>query len=146
MENQPRKIFLTLILIGTTLLAIPTAIGLYFLHNETSGLKLKTEDSARLLLLLIPVGGFLLYAGYILTAVFRRHNSIFWCLSMVYNLLLSCAYWFVLVFGDGGSLPKSGLSLFENPILLLPIWTSFVTYASAYYCFYPLSDKQSKYI
>ena len=146
MENQPRKIFLTLILIGTTILAIPVATGLLFLYNETLDLNLKSENSAWLLLLLIPITGFLLYAGYILTAVFRRHNSIFWCLSMVFNFLLSAVYWFALVFGDGRSLPKPGFSLFENPLLLLPIWTSFVTYASAYYCFYPLSDKQSKYI
>lgn len=146
MENQPRKIFLTLILIGTTILAIPSAIGLFYLYKETSGLELKTEDSAWLLLLLIPLAGFLLYAGYILTAVFRRHSSIFWCLSMVYNFLLSCAYWLAMTNGFGGSPGQFLSSLHESPILLLPVWTSFVTYASGYYCFYPFSDKRSKYI
>jgi len=146
MQNQPRKIFLTSILIGTTILAIPASIGLYFLFDASSGLDLKAEDSAWLLLLLIPVGGFLLYAGYILTAVFHRHSSIFWCLSMVYNFLLSCTYWLAMMNGFGNSPGQFLSSLHESPILLLPLWTSFVTYASGYYCFYPLSDKQSKYI
>lgn len=143
-EASPKKLPLILILIGTTILAFPAAFGTVALF-DTSPSYIGVKELPGQILFCISVGGFLLFAGYILTAIFRRHSSIFWFCSMLYNFGLSGCYIYLYV----TVLPYSNISLSEilfddlvNPYLLVPLWTIFVTIASGYYFRFAIRPKK----
>ena len=131
---QPRKFPLILILIGTTLLAIPAALGTFALFDTSSSNGINHSDAP--FLLWISLAGFFLYASYILMAIFRRHFAVVWFFSTLYNLGLSCVY----LYGAAWIYVESKMSIFaflyaalSSGIGLLPLWTIFVTIASGYY-------------
>ena len=131
---KPKKYPLNIILIGTTILAVPAAFGTFaLLDNSSSG----TPDGyIAEILLLTSIIGFLLFAGYILTAIFQKHTSILWFCSTLYNLALCCAYaaiFFGLYTQSGISFPIFCYNVLTSGSWLLPAWTTFVTGASAYY-------------
>lgn len=144
LEASPKKLPLILILIGTTILAFPAAVGTIALFDEFSP-GVGTMNSSGQILFCISVGGFLLFAGYILTALLRRHNCVFWFCSMLYNFGLSGCYVYLFV----TVLPDSNINLSEilfddliNPYLLVPLWTIFVTIASGYYFRFAISHQK----
>jgi hypothetical protein len=144
LQKQPNNIPLILILIGTTFLAFPAALGTFALF-DTSGSGIHVSETPGLALFGISIAGFLLYAGYILTSLCRRHSSLFWFFSMLYNLALSGVYWY-LIFLEFLANPKGlVMNATESTVLLVPLWTSFVTIASGYYCLFPLFRQKTEY-
>lgn len=142
-STEPKRLPLTLILIGTTLLAIPAAFGTIALFDTSS--PGASGDFPVNILLWVSISGFVLFAGYILTAVFRRHNSIFWLCSLIYNLGLSCCYIYFFIAEAASTSDPLNQSLFnfwENPLLLLPLWTIFVAAASGYYFKFAMLPKK----
>jgi len=155
MENltaQPKKLPIILILIGTTILAFPAAYGTFALFDTSSSLtggggnSIFAKDSFGKLLFFVSAAGFALFAGYILTAIFRRHSRIFWFFSTVYNFILSGCYLYFLLAEFFYKATVNFNIIFEimtNPVLLLPLWTIFVTVSSAYYFRFCFSSKKS---
>lgn len=142
--TEPKRLPLTIILIGTTLLAIPAAFGTFALFDTS--LHAPGDNVWISILFWVSISGFVLFAGYILTAVFRRYNSIFWLYSLIYNLGLSCCYIYFFIAAASSTSLASSQSLFnfwENPLLLLPLWTIFVAAASGYYFKFSLLLKKS---
>ena len=142
--NMPRKFPLILILIGTTLLAIPAALGTFALFDTSTSSGISHKDAP--FLLWISFAGFFLYASYILMAIFRRHFAVLWFLSMLYNFGLSCVY----LYGAAWFYVDSKMSIFaffyavlSTGIGLLPLWTIFVTAASGYYLKHSLLPKKT---
>lgn len=144
MENtktKPRKFPLILILIGTTILAVPAAFGTFVLLDQSRTTSLNIADSSGKTLFCISIVGFALFAGYILTAIFRRHSRVFWLCSALYNFaLLSCYLYFLLAEAQISPVffGKAIRGILENPVsffsfLLLPVWLIFVTVSSIYY-------------
>jgi hypothetical protein len=134
-KTSSKMLPLILILIGTALLAIPAAVGTVALLDTSSSQYPGVRNTSGQFLFCISIVGFMLFAGYILTAIFRRHNRIFWFCSMIYNLALSCCY--VYVFGlSAGYNPFEAIKLFcfAFPASLILPWTIFVAVASGYYC------------
>jgi hypothetical protein len=129
LADKPRLFPLVLILIGTTILALPAAYGTFILLADT--FSSSRSNWSLNFLILIPLAGFMLFAGYILTAIRQNHKVILWLGSMLYNLGLSGAYAY-FIFGDGN------LSIFA----FLPVWTLFVAGVSAYYLKHSLRPKQ----
>ncbi len=135
LNHPPKNLPLILILIGTTILAFPAAFGTIALF-DTSPSGINVEDSSGQILFCISVGGFGLYAGYILTAIFRRHSSVFWFCSMLYNFGLSCGYIYIFFAELKTSPARAAETIFNalsNPYFLILFWTIFVTIASGYY-------------
>ncbi len=136
LNHPPKNLPLILILIGTTLLAIPAAIGTIALLDTSSSSFAGVKDLPGQILFCISVGGFGLYAGYILTAIFRRHSSVFWFCSMLYNFGLSCGYIYIFFAELKTSPARAAETIFNalsNPYFLILFWTIFVTIASGYY-------------
>ncbi len=145
-QNQPNNIPLIVLLIGTTILAIPAVFGTFALLETSSGPGISLNDFPGKILFLISIGGFLLFAGYILTACFRRHSSIFWFFSMFYNFALGGCYWY-LIFKSLLDSPKNfNVDIFGIILLLVPLWTVFVSISSAYYFKFALFNKNSHYL
>ena len=134
-EIQPNKLPLVLILCGTTLLAFPAAFGTLALF-DTGSSGIGINELPGQILFCISLGGFALFAGYILTAIFQRYSGIFWFCSLVYNFGLSACYLYFL-FGDLTDAPN-------NPILFILLWTIFVTIASGYYFKFALRPGKMK--
>lgn len=129
---HPKTYPLIIILIGTSILAVPAAVGTYALVADSSfG---TPKDAFGSWLFWISVMGFLLFAGYILTAVFKKHTALLWLPSLLYNFALSCAYVYMFLQGFGG-MPLYALfySALTSGAVLLPLWTIYVTGASFYY-------------
>ncbi len=145
LESQPRKLFLVLILIGTSILAIPAAIGTFALFDN-SPMSANIKEYPRTFLLCLSIGGFLLFTGYILTAIFRRYYSIFWLISMIYNVGLSCCYIFLFL-ADAEISPASIYDAFYDAVakmyILFPAWTMFVAVASGYYFKFALRPRKA---
>lgn len=141
-----KKLPLIIILIGTSLLAIPAALGTFALIEDSST-GLYAENFLGNALFLISICGFILFAGYILTAIFQKHSKIFWLCSAVYNFCISAFYGFFIIFVMSDS---ANLSLREvafsilNPIFLLSFWTIFVTISSFYYFKFALRTPKTK--
>lgn len=137
-ETAPKKLHLILILIGTTILAAPAALGTFALLDPTGGSQIDTEHILARSLLAISITGFVLFAGYILTAIFRHYNPVLWLLSLLYNGALSLCYlgfigWgLVAMVADGLSM-HAVYGFLTSGAWLLPTWTIYVTYASGYY-------------
>ena len=148
MENlqlAPKRLPLIIILIGTTLLAFPAAFGTLALFESSSSSGPGMNDWAGQTLFCISVGGFGLFAGYILTAIFNRHYSIFWLSSTLYNFGLSCCYGYSLLAELTGSpihLIDNLFNAWKNPVFLILFWTIFVTIASGYYFKFSVSPKK----
>jgi hypothetical protein len=141
---KPKKYPLIIILIGTSILAVPAALGTFALFdNSTFG---ASNNNLSWTLILISVTGFLLFAGYILTAIFNRHYSLLWFCSFLYNLGLSGCYIFYMFWAYAQSpfmsLPKSFYHTLTSGVWLLPAWTLFVTAASFYYLKHSLFPKK----
>jgi hypothetical protein len=146
LNDQPNRIPLILILIGTTILAIPGAFGTYILAGASPGDGFIFDNVIVKVLLTVAIAGFVLFAGYIQSAVSRSYNSTFWLCSMIYNLGLSVVYWAFLFYALFSS-PQSFLDDAKSSlILLVPAWTVFVTGASGYYYRFALSVKKSEYL
>ena len=145
-QNQPNNTSLILILIGTTILAIPALPGTFALLDTSSSYGINLNDFSGKILFLISISGFLLFAGYILTAIFRWHSRIFWSFSMLYNLALSSCYWYLIFTTFSGSLKNFNGDLSEGLFLLVPIWTVFVTVASGYYLKFSLLNNKSVHL
>lgn len=144
MENlrtPPNNLPLVLILIGTILLAFPAAFGTIALF-DTSSFGVGINELPGQILFCISIGGFGLLAGYIMTAIFRRHSGIFWLCSMLYNFGLSCCYFYLLVFTQNDSLTESAEVVWSSPYILIPLWTIFVIIASGYYLLSTLRPKK----
>jgi hypothetical protein len=143
MENlntSPRKFPLIIILIGTTLLAIPATYGTFALF-DTSANGVNVKEFFGKVLLVISIGGFALFAGYILTAIFRRHSKIFWLCSALYNFGLSCCYVYIFL-GEFSGVSDFSVANLINLYWLLPLWTIFVTFSSVYYLKYFLQPNK----
>lgn len=135
LEPAPKKTPLILILIGTTLLAIPAAFGTLALF-DTSSVGIGVDEPSGQILFCISLSGFALHAGYILTTVFKRHNAVFWLCSAIYNFGLSCCYQYFFLAELNSSLIFGAADIFSvwlNPAFLISLWTIFVTIASGYY-------------
>lgn len=149
-QTKPRKFPLILILIGTTILAIPAAFGTAVLLDFSATNSVNVEDASGKFLFCLSLAGFALFAGYILTAIFRRHNCVFWLCSGLYNFaLLGCYSYFLLAEAQLSPdfFGKALLGVLENPLsffsfLLLPLWLIFVTVSSAYYFKFALRAKK----
>jgi hypothetical protein len=133
-QTAPRKLHLILILIGTSLLAIPAALGTFALF-DTTATGLNANDPIGKYLLAISVTGFVLFSGYILTAVFNHYNPVLWLLSLLYNGALSLCYlgfvgWALL---ECMFAPEGIFAFLNSGSWLLPMWTIYVTLASGYY-------------
>lgn len=140
LEARPKEFPLTLILVGTLILAFPGAIGLYALFDPYF---LPAEPAFGVWMVIgVGVFGFGLLAGYILTVIFRRHSRVLWLCSMLYNCGFSFLYLYLIAAG-ALSLVRTG----ENPLavlpaLLIPCWTIFVTVASGYYFRFAVRQKK----
>lgn len=145
LESQPRKLFLVLILIGTSIFAVPAAFGTVALFDNSPG-GVGVEDSSGMFLLCLSISGFLLFAGYILTAIFRRYYSVFWLFSMIYNIGLSCCYVYFFL-GDVQVSPGSIYDAFYDSVVnlyvLFPVWTMFVAVGSGYYFKFALRPRKA---
>ncbi len=144
LKTPPKKLPLILILIGTTILAFPAAIGTVALF-DTSSTFTGVKDLSGQILFCISVGGFGLFAGYILTAIFQRHSSIFWFCSMFYNFGLSCCYIYIFLTELTASPARLNETIFNawrNPFFLILLWTIFVTIASGYYFRFAIRPKK----
>ncbi|HEX9963015.1 MAG TPA: hypothetical protein VGB00_18930 [Pyrinomonadaceae bacterium] len=133
-KTAPRKLHLILILTGTSLLALPAAFGTFALL-DTSASGLSANEPIGKYLLAISVTGFVLFSGYILTAVFNRYNPVLWLLSLLYNGALSLCYLGFLGWALVGAMfsPEAIYGLLTGGAWLLPMWTIYVTLASGYY-------------
>jgi hypothetical protein len=143
-STEPKRLPLTIILIGTTLLAIPAAFGTIALFDTSS--PGTSKDVPVNILFWVSISGFVLFSGYILTAVFRQYSCIFWLCSLIYNLGLSCCYiYFFIAEAASTSVPvnQSLFNFWRNPLLVLPLWTIFVAAASGYYLKFALLPKKS---
>lgn len=149
-KTAAKKYPLVLILIGTTILAIPAAYGTFALFDGSPGAganSIFVKDWLGKLLFFVSVSGFALFAGYILTAIFRRHSRIFWLCSALYNFGLSCCYGYFIFGGIISSFVLSGgidVDGLKNPVILMPLWTSFVAASSVYYFRIAASTKISE--
>ncbi len=145
LESRPRKLFLVLILIGTSILAVPGAFGTAALF-DTSPIGVSVRDYPGKFLLCLSISGFLLFAGYILTAIFRHYYSVFWLFSMMYNVGLSCCCVYFLL-GDVQVSPTSLYDAFYdatvNLYFLFPAWTMFVAVGSGYYFKFALRPRKA---
>jgi FtsH-binding integral membrane protein len=134
-ETAPRKLHLILILIGTSILAIPAALGTYALLDMSSNSQWDADKSLSKALVAISILGFALFSGYILTAIFNRYNPALWLSSMIYNAALSLCYLGFI----GSSVAAESFSFqavygfLTSGAWLLPVWTIYVTVASGYY-------------
>lgn len=147
LSKTPKKLPLNIILIGTSLLAIPAAFGTYALIEDPFLTDFKVENFTGKELFLISICGFLLFAGYILTAVFQKHSRIFWFCSAIYNLCISTFYVLVAIYGlffaDKFTSGNIIVWIF-SPAVLLPFWTIFVTISSFYYFKFVLQATKTK--
>ena len=145
LEFQPRKLFLFLILIGTSIVAVPAAFGTVVLFDGSPS-SIGVKDSFGKFLFCLSISGFALFAGYILTAIFKRYYSIFWLFSMIYNIGLTICY-ICLFLSDVKITPASIYDvLYESVInmyILFPVWTIFVAAASGYYFKFALRPRQT---
>lgn len=83
---------LIVILVGTTLLAIPSSFVTFLLFIDPGGSPRFLNESMSSYLIALSLTGFGLYFGYILTAFSGRHNFWFWTISALYNLVIaSCS-------------------------------------------------------
>ena len=145
-QETARNSPLIIILIGTSLLAIPAALGTFALFDTSSPASINVENFLGTALFTISICGFFLFAGYIFTAIFRQHNRIFWLCSAIYNFCISAFYVVAFIYGlslyDNFS-PGDILVFISNPIVLLPFWTIFVTISSFYYFKFARSSVKS---
>ena len=146
-QTQPNPLPLNIILIGTSILVLPAVYITFLMSGESDG---KHADSLNLLsgaILGVTIFGFILFGGYILTAVYRRHSRVFWFFSMIFNLILSAGYGLVFLAAGGSmSLKLSAADTTGKLIMLLPFWTLFVAIASGYYFTYGWFDKKSELV
>jgi hypothetical protein len=134
LQTAPRKIHLILILIGTSLLALPAALGTFALL-DTSASGLSANEPIGKYLLAISIAGFAIFSGYILTAIFNRYNPVLWLLSLLYNGALSLCYLGFIGWALVESMfaPEGIITFLFSGSWLLPMWTIYVTIASGYY-------------
>ncbi len=134
-QKQPNLLPLYLITLGSGLLAIPGALGTYFLIFATIDSFTKKFDSRVLLLPFAVIGYFLLF-GYVWIALSKEFVKWFWLISMVFNLLITLAIgFFILTSIYRFFFSLDSLHSLIGFYLLFPIWTIFVTIASAKYAF-----------
>lgn len=134
-KPAPSKLPLFFILAGTTLLAAPAALGTFALLDPTGSYNLDTEHTLSRSLLAISITGFVLFSGYILTAIFNHYNPVLWLLSLVYNAALSLCYLGFIGWGLMAAFNSSD-DIFDFLFAgawLLPVWTIYMTIASGYY-------------
>jgi hypothetical protein len=133
-KTAPRKLHLILILIGTSLLAVPAVFGTFALL-DTSAMGPDADQPIGKALLAISITGFVLFSGYILTAIFNHYNPILWLLSLLYNGALSVCYVGFLGWALLASMfsPEAIFGLLTGGSWILPMWTIYVTIASGYY-------------
>ena len=128
-QNQPTLIPLILIVIGTTLLAIPSSYGtLLLLIDQLSfqhGIGSVAKSPEYLACSAASVFGFLLLFGYYWTLFTKRHFVLFWAASAVFNLMIALI---VLIFAF-----EPLLSIELQPLFLFPVWVLFVAASSIYY-------------
>ena len=142
---EPRKYPLILILIGTTILAIPAALGTLVLFDDSS-FGGSPKGAGGELLIYISIAGFVLFAGYILTAIFKKHSSLLWLGSTLYNLAVSFGYFYLgyeLFKTDNAPILTHLKIILTSGMWLLPSWTIFVTIASGYYLKHALLPKKT---
>lgn len=146
LQKQPSSLPLIIILIGTTILAVPAIIINYLFIEAANSKSSDAGNALTAALLCVTVFGFILFAGYILTAVFRRHNPVLWFFSMIFNLILCACYSLALSGSGEGLSPKFAGASPETLISVLPFWTFFVMLASGYYLFFGRFDKKSELV
>lgn len=142
-----KKSPLIITLIGTSLLAIPAAFGTFALIENPSSGSLNFENFISKALLLISICGFILFAGYILTAIFQRHSKVFWLCSAIYNFCISGFYVLITIYGlffSDKSTSGAVISFIFSPVVFLPFWTIFVTISSFYYFKFALRMPKTK--
>ena len=141
-ENRRKNLPLFLIILGSILLAVPASVGTYFLIGFAIDM-LKGRNEGLAWLLPVALIGYFLLFGYFWTVWTKRFVRWFWIISMSYNLLITLVSAIFIVqigFNIIKSYPQpDGLSWLLT--ILFPIWTLFVTIASAKYAFYKPTDK-----
>ncbi|MDQ2746073.1 MAG: hypothetical protein M3T96_02295 [Acidobacteriota bacterium] len=146
MQNSldlPKRLPLTILLIGTSLLAIP-GIGM------TLMLIVVLFDSARdrltlAMMLFAPIAGFALLFGYIRAFKSKEYNPVFWLLSTLYNLTISGFILYLLLsesISSSGEMDQILKNVWGNPLYPFLLWTMFVTIASGYYCKFAYANKK----
>ena len=130
-------------MLGSGILAIPGSAGTYFLlYAAIDSLNGRFDELA----LLFPVAliGYCLLFGYFWTNWTKRFVKWFWIISMIYNLFITLAGG-IYIFNWASAifyLPNNKSDVLIGLLLMLfPIWTLFVTIASAKYAFYKPTDK-----
>lgn len=130
-NSQPNLIPLIFIIAGSCLLALPGAYGAMFLFMfafEGAG-----SNPLAFFLPFPAVIGFSLLFGYIWTIVTKRFIGWLWGVSFFFNLIASV----ISVFGAFYFfMDVRGLDGYAILFVLFPVWTVFVTVASAYYFFH----------
>ena len=129
-NSKPNPIPLLFIIAGSCLLALPGIYGAFFLFMFAS--EGGPSNPLALLLPLPPVIGFALLFGYIWTAVTKRFVGWLWAVSFFFNLIASVASFSGMAYY---SMETTKIDAYAGLFILFPIWTLFVTIASAYYFF-----------
>jgi hypothetical protein len=142
LKTQPNTVPLILMIIGTCLLAIPSALGTWVLLLDDSSGNPGVRGNERMFLLILSLAGFGLLLGYFLTLIFRRYIFIFWLCSGLYNLALTClSGYFVAI----EVLPEIHGHYADLLWFLLFIgWLFFMTLASGYYTLRTISPRAQK--
>lgn len=148
MEIQPRKSYLILVLIVTTILAAAGTFALYETSNAYDVSRL-LQRRGSVIFLCFVLAGYAVFAGYIATAFCRRHFAAFWLFSLLYNLTFSICYIYLIFSGLIRSSSWNSFSRINamefGVIFTLLLWTSFVTYASGYYLKHSLRRSRTEY-
>ena len=146
-QNQPNLLPLTLILIGTCLLALPGAGGGLFLFvaaiDSTSRIGART-DTSNFLMMFSPLPviiGFLLLAGYIWTVIKKRFVKWFWIISGSFNLIITLlSAGFLVKTAYGNITTSDSPNILSFVFFLFPIWTLFVTFFSFKFAMFKPND------
>ncbi|HEX8288252.1 MAG TPA: hypothetical protein VF556_09660 [Pyrinomonadaceae bacterium] len=114
LKTTPRKSPLILIIIVTSILAIP---GFAVLLDQFTMMSFLEKPLERLPAIIFLIAGFILFAGYIWTAISGRHNRLFWLFSTLYNLA------------------QTGICFLTPSFIffVVSLWTIFVMISSIYY-------------
>ena len=136
-QNQPKLLPLYLITFGSVFLAIPGSFGTLFLIDAVIHPLNGKFDELALLLPVSLIGYFLLF-GYVWTVRKKRFVKWFWKISMIYNLLITLVSTFFII-----EIASNIFKAYPQPnglsslwLILFPLWTLFVTIASAQYAFF----------
>lgn len=137
--KKPNFVPLVLIVVLTSLLAIPSAIGTFVLFDKNSG-GASFDNATTNQLIVVSLAGFALLFGYYATALTKKFSAVFWICSFLYNLVLGVVYVYFLAMSVSDVLKYSNF-----PEILFPfLFTSWIWFVAAASLYYARCARQSK--